>query len=133
MKKEKMQESSEPKQLTKAELEIMQILWGRKEAFAAEVLEDMPKPKPAYNTVSTVLRVLERKGVVAHKAFGKSHRYYPLIEREDYTHTFMKSVMNSFFGNSLPQMVSFFCQREQLTDKEREELIRIARSASEQE
>ena len=122
----------EPRHLTKAELEIMQILWQRNGAFANEVLEDMAAPKPAYTTVSTVLRVLEQKGVVGYKSYGRSHKYFPLIERESYTRIFMQSVMKNFFGNSLPQMVSFFCKHEDLSEKDRNELLEIAKTLSEE-
>jgi len=122
----------EPRQLTVAELEIMQILWKRDGAFAHEVLEDMAAPKPAYNTVSTVLRVLGKKGFVNYKSYGKSHKYYPLVKRDSYTRTFIQNVMKNFFGDSLPQMVSFFCRHENMTEEDRNELIEIARSLSEE-
>jgi len=133
MKKGERINTFEPRHLTKAELEVMQILWNRGKAFVNEVLEDMAAPKPAYNTVSTVLRVLNKKGIVDYKAYGNSHRYYPLIERDNYTRMFMQSVMKNFFGNSMPQMVSFFCKHEELSEKDRNELIEIARSLSEEE
>ena len=72
-------------ELTKAEEEIMQVLWQLDKAFVKEVVEQLPEPKPAYNTVSTIIRILEKKGFVDHEAFGKSHRYFPLIEKEDYS------------------------------------------------
>ena len=71
------------KQLTKAEEEVMQYLWKLEKAFVKEILEQMPEPKPAYNTVSTIVRILEQKGFLGFEAFGKSHRYYPLITKED--------------------------------------------------
>lgn len=119
-------------ELTKAELEIMQILWRREKAFVNEVLDDMPEPKPAYNTVSTIIRILEKKGVVGHKAFGKSHRYHPLIGKEEYTQHFMSNVMNNFFDNSFTQMFSFFTAKESLSAQEIEEVMGIARQVIEQ-
>ena len=84
-----MAERLRPKsqELTPAELEIMQILWTRGKGFVNDVIEHLPEPKPAYNTVSTVLRVLEKKGFVGYKAYGKSHEYYPLVDRDSYTST----------------------------------------------
>ncbi len=70
--------------LTKAEEQVMQILWEEKEGFVKELLQKFPDPKPAYNTVSTIIRILEKKGFVDHKSFGKSHQYYPLVSREQY-------------------------------------------------
>ena len=118
-------------ELTRAELEIMQILWMKEEAFVHEVRDKMPEPKPAYNTVSTIIRILEKKGVVAHKAFGKSHRYYPLISKETYTQSFMRNVMGNFFDNSVTQMFSFLAAKENLSAKEVEEIAAIARKAME--
>ena len=119
------------RELTKAELEVMQILWDKEAAFVNEILDVMPSPKPAYNTVSTVVRVLEKKGVVGHEAFGKSHRYRPLISKEEYTKSFMQNVMHNFFDNSLPRMVSFFYEKENLSLKETEEILEIASKAIE--
>lgn len=72
------------KELTKAEEEIMQVLWKLKQAFVRDILEELPEPKPAYNTVSTIVRILENKGFVGHEAFGKSHQYYPLVAQDKY-------------------------------------------------
>lgn len=110
------------RELTKAESEVMQILWKKKQAFVQEIIDEMPIPKPAYNTVSTVVRVLEQKGMVSHEAFGRAHRYFPTINKEAYTRGFMKNVMTNYFGNSLSQMVSFFTRQENLSIKEMEEI-----------
>jgi predicted transcriptional regulator len=107
-------------ELTKAESEVMHILWNKGEALVQDIVAEMPNPKPAYNTVSTIVRILEQKGVVGHRACGRFHRYYPLIEKEWYTHNYMKKVMHNFFGNSVPEMVSFFTQQENLSVKELE-------------
>ena len=112
----------EIRELTKAELEVMQILWDKGEAFVSELLEAMPEPRPAYNTVSTIVRILEKKGVVGYTPVGKSHRYRPLVAKEAYTRSFM---------NSLSQMVSFFCEKEDLSVRETERILAIAREAIE--
>lgn len=117
--------------LTRAELEIMQILWAKGEAFVHEILAEIPEPKPAYNTVSTIVRILEKKGVVGYKAFGRSHQYYPLVDKERYTRSFMHSVLGNFFDNSPARMVSFFCERENLSLSETEDILAIAREAIE--
>ena len=118
-------------ELTRAELEIMQILWTRNGAFVHEVLDDMPEPKPAYNTVSTIVRILERKGAVTHEAFGKSHKYIPLFSKEEYTRSFMRNVAGNFFDHSFTQMVSFLTMKEDLSVKEVEEIAAIAKQAIE--
>ncbi len=115
-------------ELTRAELEVMRILWARERAFVNEILDDMAAPKPAYNTVSTIVRILEKKGVVGHEAIGKGHRYHPLVGREEYTQTFMRNVVGNFFDNSVSQMFSFLADREDLSVREIEEIVRIVQS-----
>ena len=99
------------KELTKAELEVMQIIWAKNKVLAREVLDEMPEPKPAYNTVSTVIRVLEKKGFVGHKAFGTTYQYYPLVKKKEYTQGFMKTVLNNFFGGSTNRCFASFLIR----------------------
>lgn len=113
------------KELTKAELEIMQVLWDRNEAFVNELILDMAEPKPAYTTVSTIIRILVKKGFVAYKIYGKTHQYYPTITKEEYTFSVMMRVKANFFGNSYKNMVSFFTKKENLTSSERQELIKL--------
>ena len=113
------------KELTKAEEQIMHILWDLNEAFVKDIISKLPKPKPAYNTVSTIVRILEKKGFVAHKAYGKTHEYYPLILKEDYTKVHMKSFVKNYFSNSFEQMVSFFAKEKSLTVSEMEEILKI--------
>jgi predicted transcriptional regulator len=110
------------KELTKAESEIMHILWGKGSAFVQDIIDEMPAPKPAYSTVSTIVRILEQKGVVGHHSYGRSHCYFPLVKKEQYTRGFLRKVMGSYFENSLPKMVSFFVQQENLSVGEIEEI-----------
>lgn len=111
------------KELTKAEEQIMQILWNLEEGFVNDIIYKMDEPKPAYNTVSTIVRILERKGFVAHKAYGKTHQYFPLLSKKDYTKSFLKSFMGSYFGNSFKEMVSFFAKEDKMSISEIEELM----------
>ena len=87
------------KELTKAEEQVMQILWQLKEAIVKDILEQMPDPKPAYNTVSTVVRVLEGKGFIDHKAYGNSHVYFPAISEADYKKFTFDKMMKNYFSN----------------------------------
>ncbi len=112
-------------ELTRAELEIMQILWRIERGFVNDILEAMPTPKPAYNTVSTIVRILEKKGFVSHKAFGKSHEYYPLVLREEYTSGFMTNVIESFFGGSVGNMVSFLSHDRGISVSEADQIIKM--------
>jgi predicted transcriptional regulator len=114
-----------PQELTRAELEIMQILWRKEGAFVGDILDEMPEPKPAYNTVSTVVRILEQKGFVGHTAYGRTHRYHPLVGREEYTEQYMTGVLGNFFGGSPVQMVSFLGRRENISVKELDSIIGI--------
>lgn len=113
------------KELTKAEEQIMQVLWDKKKAFVNDLLEMLPEPKPAYNTVSTIIRILEKKGFVDHKAYGKTHQYFPLVSKKAYTKATFKTLLNGYFSNSFQQMVSFFAKEENLTLTEMEEIKRI--------
>ena len=110
------------KELTKAEEQIMQQLWVLKQAFVHDILEQLPEPKPAYNTVSTIVRILEKKGFVGHDAFGKTHRYHPLIDKKTYSKVLMKSLMSNYFSNSFHQVVSFFSVERNLSIDEVEEV-----------
>jgi predicted transcriptional regulator len=110
------------KELTKAEEQIMQILWKIDKGFINDILEKLPYPKPAYNTISTIVRILEKKGFVDHKAYGKSHEYFPLISKKEYTRTYFGHFMKNYFGNSYREMVSFFTSESNLDIAELEEL-----------
>jgi BlaI family transcriptional regulator, penicillinase repressor len=113
------------KELTKAEEQLMQILWDKKKAFVNDLLEVLPEPKPAYNTVSTIVRILEKKGFVSHKAYGNTHQYFPVVTKKAYTKQTFKTMLSGYFSNSFEQMVSFFATEEKLTLSEMEEIKRI--------
>lgn len=112
------------KQLTKAEEEVMQLLWKQKRAFVRNLIAEMPEPKPAYNTVSTVIRVLEKKGFVGHQAYGKTHEYFPLVSKKEYTRKFMKKFMSNYFSGSFREMVSFFAKEDNLSLSDLEILMK---------
>ncbi len=113
------------KELTKAEEQIMQILWKLGKGFVHDILEKFPKPKPAYNTISTIVRILEKKKFVSYIAFGKTHQYYPLISKKEYTRTYFKSFINNYFENSYPAMASFFAKEENLSLNDLEEIKKM--------
>ena len=103
----------------------MQILWKIGQGFVNDILIELPVPRPAYNTVSTIVRILEKKNFVAHRAYGKSHEYYPLIEREEYTSTYMNSVLANFFGGSASRLVSFLSSNKSISLEETDEIIKL--------
>src|ERR1700744_303408 len=113
------------KELTKAEEQIMQILWQLNEAIVKDILEQMPEPKPAYNTVSTVVRVLEGKGFIDHKAYGNSHVYFPTVSEADYKKFTFDKMMNSYFNNSYKSLVSFIANEKKLGVNELDELTKL--------
>jgi BlaI family penicillinase repressor len=111
--------------LTRAEEEIMRILWQLKKAFVKDILSEMPEPKPAYNTVSTIIRILEKKEVVGYNAYGKTHEYFPLISEEEYKRYEMKQLMVNYFDNSLPNLVSFFVKDNDLKTKDLDDIMKL--------
>src|ERR1700759_360482 len=113
------------KELTKAEEQVMQILWQLKEAIVKDIIELMPDPKPAYNTVSTVVRVLEGKGFIDHKAVGNSHIYFPLISEAQYKKFTFDKMMSSYFANSYQSLVSFIANEKKLDIHQLDELSQL--------
>ncbi len=113
------------RELTKAELQIMQLFWEKGNVFVNEIIEEIPDPKPAYNTVSTIVRILEKKGFVSHEVFGKSHRYFPIVNRESYLNSFMGNLLSSFFSGSVSNLVSFMSRKEKISLKEADEILKI--------
>lgn len=113
------------RELTKAELQIMQVLWKKERAFVNEIREEMSDPRPAYNTISTVLRMLVEKEFVSYQSYGKTYQYFPLVNREDYMERYMSGVVNNFFSGSVKAVVSFFARKEKLSSDEIDEIIDI--------
>jgi BlaI family transcriptional regulator, penicillinase repressor len=110
------------KKLTKAEEQIMQVLWELERGFVNDIVSQLPEPKPAYNTVSTIVRILEQKGFIAHKAYGRTHEYFPLVQKEDYSREYLNNFTQNYFSNSYKALASFFAQSETLSIKELEEI-----------
>lgn len=112
------------KQLTKAEEQFMQVLWNLEEASVKEIIEQLPEPKPAYNTVSTIIRILETKKIVSHRAKGRGYIYYPLIKKMDYTNQSLHKLVDGYFGGSFKSMVSFFVNKNDMDIKELESILK---------
>jgi BlaI family penicillinase repressor len=113
------------KELTKAEEQIMQVLWEIKQGFVKDVIAELPDPKPAYNTVSTIIRILEGKGFIDHEAFGTTHRYFPIVNIEDYKNFASEKLLSSYFGNSVEKMFSFFIKQEKVDLKEADQILKL--------
>ena len=113
------------RELTKAEEQIMQILWRINKGFVNDILADFPEPKPAYNTVSTIVRILEKKGVVGYKAYGKTHEYFPLISKSEYTKKYFGNFMKNYFSNSYQALASFLTNDKNISVNELEEMKKL--------
>jgi BlaI family transcriptional regulator, penicillinase repressor len=113
------------KRLTRKEEEAMKILWKAKKGFVRDLIDLHPEPKPLYTTFSSVIRGLEEKGFVGHKAYGKVHEYYPVVKKEEYRKLFMKDVVADYFGSSYKNVVSFFVNEKKLNAEDLKKIIDI--------
>ncbi len=102
----------------------MQALWKLEKGFVKDILAQLPE-KQHYNTISTIVRNLEEKGYVAYNAYGKTHQYYPLVSKEEYTKRFMNLAMKRYFNNNYKSMVSFFAKEEKISAEELREILEI--------
>ena len=110
------------KELTKAEEQVMQVIWNIGQGFANEIMAAYPEPKPAYNTVLSIIKILENKGFVKHEVFCRAHRYSPAISREEYSHRYLGSVVERYFNNSYLDLVSAFAKKENFSIEELEDM-----------
>lgn len=111
------------KPLTKAEEDIMQVLWRLKKGFVKEIVDEMPEPKPHYNTVSTIIKILADKGIVGFESLGKANRYFPLVDKEEYSKKTMKQFVKKYFEGSYSSMFSFFAKEKDITIEELEDIL----------
>ena len=111
--------------LTNKAEEVMQILWKLEKAFVKEILAEIKDDQPHYNTLSTIVRILEEKGFVAHNAFGNSHQYYPIVAMEEYRKRFMTTAIDNYFDSSYKNLVSFFAQEEKISADELREILEM--------
>jgi predicted transcriptional regulator len=112
------------KQLTKAEEQIMQVLWDLNEASVKDIIEILPNPKPAYNTVSTIVRILESKEFVGHTSIGRGFVYHPIVKKDDYSNQSLHKLMNGYFEGSFKSMVSFFVKENKMDVSELENILK---------
>lgn len=113
------------KNLSKKEEEVLSVLWKLKKAFVKEIIDELAEPKPHYNTVSTIIRRLQGKGLIGYEAFGQSHRYFPLTSHDNHKKKSLHELMSRHFNNSFKNLASFFAQEENLSDEELEEIVKI--------
>ncbi len=113
------------RELTRAEQQVMQVLWKIRRGFVKDILEHFDEPKPAYNTVSTIVRILQDKGFVDHKAYGRTHEYFPVVSKKEYSKMHLNSFVKDYFSNSFEKMVSFFAKEKGISVKEMGEIMKI--------
>lgn len=113
------------KEITKAQEDILKVLWDIEEGVVSDIIDKIADPKPAYNTVSTVIKVLERKGYVDHKVYGKTYVYFPIVSKKDYAQYILKDSFKGLFNNSLNQAVSFFVKQKKVSLTELEEIKQL--------
>ena len=113
------------KELTKGEEQVMQVIWNVGRGFANEIMAAFPEPKPAYNTVLTVIKILEKKGFVKHETFCRANRYYPTVSKEEYSKHYLGSVVERYFNNSYLDLVSAFAKKENFSLEELEALKKV--------
>ncbi len=114
--------------LAKREEQIMQVYWNLGRAFIKEIIPEMPEPKPHYNSVATMVKILEEKGFLGHDTIGNIYQYYPIISKEDYQKHAMKDIVNQYFDNSYSNMLAFFAKEQKLTEQELNDIIRIIKT-----
>ena len=114
--------------LAKREEQIMQAFWELEKALIKEIIPQLPDPKPHYNSVATMVKILEDKGFLAHETTGNMHSYYPVISREEYQKFALKDVVSQYFDNSYPRMLAFFAKEQNMTEKELNEIVQIIKT-----
>ena len=115
------------RELTRAEEEVMHVLWEMKSAFVKDMLKHF-KSQPAYNTISTIVRILEEKGFIAHKTYGKSHEYHPIISKNNYSKFVLNNLTKGYFSNSFKNLISFMAEEEKLSLKDIEEIKKVIKN-----
>jgi BlaI family penicillinase repressor len=114
--------------LAKREEEMMQVLWRLERAFVKDIIAELAKPKPHYNSVSTIVRNLEEKGFVDHEALGNSFRYFPLISKETYQRQTLKDIVKHYFNDSYSNMLTFFAREEQISEADLQRIVHLIQS-----
>lgn len=114
--------------LTKREDQIMQIVWQLKTAFIRDIIERLPEPKPHYNSVATIVKILVKKGVLKSRLLGNTHQYSPAIDFEEYRDENLGNIKKKFFENSFPKMMAYFAKEEKLSEEEISELMEMIKS-----
>lgn len=108
--------------LTKAEEEIMKMFWEKGPSLVSALIDDMPEPKPPHSSISSIVRILEKKGFIDHNAYGKTYEYYPLISKKEYSRFSLKRLVSNYFEGSVNELVSFLVKENDITLSELEQI-----------
>jgi predicted transcriptional regulator len=114
--------------LAKREEQIMQVFWNLDKAFIRDIIPHLPNPKPHYNSVATIVKILEDKGFLDHETTGNVHRYFPVVAREQYQKFALKDIVSQYFDNSYPRMLAYFAKEQKITEKEFNEIVKMIKS-----
>ena len=114
--------------LAKREEQIMQACWHLGKAFIKEIIAELPDPKPHYNSVATMVRILEDKGFLAHETFGNTFRYYPVVSKEQYQNHAFDDIVRQYFNNSYPRMLAYFAKEQKISSEELKEILELIKS-----
>jgi len=114
--------------LAKREEQIMQVFWQLEKAFIKEVIPELPDPKPHYNSVATMIKILEEKGFLAHESVGNIFRYYPIISKDEYQRHAMKDIVSQYFNNSYSTMLAFFAKEQKISEEELQEIVKLIKT-----
>jgi predicted transcriptional regulator len=117
------------KHLTNREEELMELFWQKGPSYVKEIVDELPEPKPHYNTISTIVRGLEEKGFLGHEQFGNTYRYLAVISREEFSRNTIQNMVGKYFNQSYASVVSMFVEEENISIEEIKELINQAKSA----
>ncbi len=121
------------KKLTKAEEEVMMVLWSLNKAFVKEIIAELPEPKPHYNTIATIMKILVDKEFVGYEDLGKTYRYYPLVAKEAYSKKSVSNLVKGYFNGSMANMVSFFVKEKDLSVEDLEAIIQTMKKQSDKQ
>ena len=114
--------------LAQREEQIMQAFWELGKAFVRDIIPLLPDPKPHYNSVATIVKILEEKGFLQNEAVGNMNCYSPLVQREDYQKQAMNEFVGKYFNHSYPRMLAFFAKEQNMTEEEVNEILKLIKS-----
>jgi BlaI family penicillinase repressor len=114
--------------LAKREEQIMQVFWEVGKSFIRDIIPLLPEPKPHYNSVATMVKILEEKGFLGHDSIGNMFQYFPLVQKEEYQKFALKDVVSQYFDNSYPRMLAFFAKEQNLTEEELKEIVSLIKN-----